>query len=219
MPRTHCIRCGECCLRSSPTLQKADIRLIRDKRIWTRDLYTIRVGELVRDNINNQLKISESERIKIREKDAGKGCIHYTDEDKACRIYEHRPIQCSALACWDEREFMQAYNSPKLSRNELIRDGILLGLIQEHEKKCSYSALERLVGEIEVNGEKAVDKIIELLKFDHHLRPFVSEKTGLDPSEMDFVFGRPITETITMFGLQVTRERDGSFFLTAHRAS
>jgi len=187
MPRTHCIRCGECCLRSSPTLQKADIRLIKDKRIWTRDLYTIRVGELVRDNINNQLKISESELIKIREKDAGKGCIYYTDEDKACRIYEHRPIQCSALACWDEREFMQAYNAPKLSRK--------------------------------VNGEKAVDKIIELLKFDHHLRPFVSEKTGLDPSEMDFVFGRPITETITMFGLQVIRERDGSFFLTAHRAS
>jgi len=218
-PRTHCIRCGECCLRSSPTLQLEDIRLLRDGLIQRRDLYAIRIGEIVRDNINNQLKISEEELIKIKEKDAGEGCIHYNENGKACRIYDHRPAQCSALVCWDEGEFMKVYKGPKLARTGIIDDNILLGLIEQHEKKCSYRSLEKLVRQIEVDGDKAVEAIIALLRFDHQLRPFVSEKMEIDPNEMDLVFGRPLTETITMFGLQVTSEPDGSFFLTVHQGS
>jgi Fe-S-cluster containining protein len=216
---THCIRCGECCLRSSPTLQQEDVRLLRDGLIQRRDLYTIRIGELVRDNINNQFKISEEELIKIKEKDVGEGCIYYNENDKACRIYDHRPAQCSALACWDEGEFMRVYKGPRLARPKIIDDNILLGLIEQHEKKCSYRSLEKLVKQIEVDGEKAVEAIIALLRFDQKLRPFVSEKLEIDPNEMDFVFGRPLTETITMFGLQVTSELDGSFFLTVYQGS
>ncbi len=217
--RTHCIRCGECCLRSSPTLQMEDMHLIRDGLIQRCDLYTIRIGELVRDNISDQLRISEKELIKIKEKDVGKGCIHYDENSKACRIYDHRPAQCAALFCWDEAEFMRVYKGPKLTRKEIIDDNILLGLMDQHEKKCSYQAVERLVRQIEAEGEKAVEGIITLLRFDLQLRPFVSEKMEIDPKEMDFVFGRPLTETITMYGLQVKREPDGSFFLTAHQSA
>ncbi len=215
-PRTHCIRCGECCLRSSPTLQQEDIRLIQARHIKPHDLYTIRLGELVRDNINNKLKISDKELIKLKEKDAGKGCIHYDEKGKACRIYAHRPAQCSALACWDDSAFMRVYKGPKLTRKEIIDDRILLGLIEKHEEQCSYRALEKLVSRIETQGEKAVEGILARLRFDHQLRPFVSEKMEIDPREMDFVFGRPLTETITMFGLQVTGE-DGDFFLTVRQ--
>ncbi len=215
--RTHCIRCGECCLNSSPSLQVEDARLIKDKFIERHNLYTIRAGELVHDNIHNQLRTSKREFIKIKEKVEGRGCIYYEEEGKACGIYDHRPIQCSALACWDDREFMRVYEGPKLDRQEIIHDKIIPGLIEQHEKKCSYRELKRYVSRIEADGEKAVEKILELLRFDYELRPFVSEKMGIDSSEMNFVFGRPLIETITTFGLQVKKEPDDSFLLTVYQ--
>ena len=214
----HCMRCGECCLKSSPTLHAVDLRLIQEGRILKRDIYAIRPGELVRDNICDQLKITEIELIKVREKGAGKGCIYYDDDSKACRIYEYRPSQCSAFLCWDDREFVRVYERPKLDRNEIIQDKDLLDLIAQHEKRCGYRALEKLVMRIETLGEKAVEEILSILRFDHELRPLVSEKMGVAAGEMDLIFGRPLAETIAMFGLQVIKQPDGSFFLTADQS-
>ena len=213
-PRTHCIRCGECCRASSPTLQMEDIPLLVDGFIEKANVYTIRAGELVHDNIHKGPKITQEEIIKVKEKADGGGCLYYDEAQGSCKIYAHRPSQCVALACWDPVEFMEVYARPKAGRKEIIRDSTLLGLIQEHEHKCSYTRLEGLVRQIETEGERAVEGILELLKFDYHLRPFLSKKLNADPDDMDLLFGRPLTETITMFGLKVTREPDGSFLLT-----
>ena len=212
--RTHCIRCGECCLGSSPTLQIADVSLVYDGFIERGNLYTIRLGELVRDNIRGELKVTDKEIIKIKEKEKNRGCIYYDEKAKACTIYEYRPIQCKALACWDESEFMRVYARPKVDRRDIIRDKIVLGLMNEHNKRCSYSELDKCVSQIKKEGEEAVGKILEALRFDHHIRAFTSKKLGIDLSEMGFLFGRPLTQTITMFGLKVIKKSDGSFFLT-----
>jgi len=151
--------------------------------------------------------------VKIRERESG-GCVFYDAQGKACTIYEHRPIQCAALKCWDPSEFMTVYKSPKLTRQDIVEDGLLLGLISAHEKRCAYERMEQDVIRIEKEGEKAVQRILDLLKFDYELRPFVTEKTGVSLEEMDFLFGRPFTETLPMFGLKVLRESDGAFFLT-----
>ena len=214
----HCIRCGECCLKSSPTLHADDLRLIKEGRILKRHLYAIRPGELVRDNIQHQLKITEIELVKVKEKGVGQGCIYYDHEGKVCRIYEHRPSQCSAFLCRDDRAFVRVYESPKLDRKGIIQDKALSDFIEQHEKKCGYHELEKLVMRIEAEGEKAVDGILSLLKFDHELRPLVSEKMGVAAGEMDLIFGRPLAETIAMFGLQVIKQPDGSFFLTADQS-
>jgi len=213
-PRDHCIRCGECCLGSSPTLQMEDVPLVRDGFIEKGGLYSIRVGEPVRDNIENKLIITDREFIKVREKKEGNGCIYYDEDENSCTIYEYRPIQCKALACWDESEFMRVYARPKVDRRDIIRDKIYLGLMNEHNKRCSYSELDKCVRQIEQEGEGAVGKILEALRFDHHIRAFTSKKLGIDLSEMGFLFGRPLTQTITMFGLKVIKKSDGSFFLT-----
>ena len=212
--RTHCIRCGECCLRSSPSLQLTDAPLVNESIIKKSDLYTVRVGELVQDNIRDKLKITDTELIKVREKEFGVRCIFFDDGEKACTIYEHRPAQCKALACWDEREFMRVYATPKANRKEIIHDQTLLRLIDEHEKRCAYAQLERYVKKIERDGETAVEKILEILKFDHDIRLLIPEKLGVDLDEMDLILGRSLTKTIAMFGLKVVREQDGSFFLT-----
>ena len=212
--RTHCIRCGECCLRSSPSLQLTDAPLVYESVIKRSDLYSVRVGELVQDNIRDELKVTDTELIKVREKESGGGCIFYDDAEKACTIYEHRPVQCKALACWDESEFMRVYAKPKAGRKEIIHDQTLLRLIDEHEKRCAYAQLDNCVKKIESDGEKAVEKILEILKFDHDIRCLIPEKLGVDSDEMDLILGRPLTETIIMFGLEVVRDPGGSFFLT-----
>ena len=212
--RTHCIRCGECCLGSSPTLQMADVSLVYDGFIGRGNLYTIRSGELVRDNIRGELRVTDKEIIKIKEKENSLGCIYYDEKEKACTIYEYRPIQCEALACWDESEFMRVYARPKVVRRDIIRDKIVLGLMNEHDKRCSYMELDRYMRQIKKDGEDAVEKILEILRFDHHIRTFTSKKLGIGFSEMDFLFGRPLIDTIKMFGLKVIKQNDGSFFLT-----
>jgi len=217
--RDHCIRCGECCLRSSPSLQIIDAPLVYESVINKSDLYTVRVGELVRDNIRDELKVTDTELIKVREKEAGGGCIFYDDAEKACNIYGNRPAQCKALACWDESEFMRVYAKPKAGRKEIIHDPTLLHLIEEHEKRCAYAQLEGCVKRIERDGETAVEKILEILKFDHNIRLLIPEKLGVDSDEMDLILGRPLTKTIAMFGLKVVREPDGSFFLTVLESS
>ena len=172
--RTECIRCGECCLRSSPTLHQEDIPLLRKGVIRKRDLLTVRKGELVRDNINEDLTVALHEMIKVRERKEGikGGCIFYDDIGKGCRIYENRPLQCSALKCWDTEDFMRVFQKPKPERRALIDDGTLLGLIEEHDRRCAYHSLEEDIKGIEIQGEKAVERIIDRLKFDFHLRPF-----------------------------------------------
>ena len=210
--RTHCIRCGECCLKSSPTLHTRDLNLVAGGCLPREVLYTVRKGELVRDNIHDRLIPADQEMIKVREKKGG--CIFYAGEERACRIYENRPSQCAGLKCWDTAEFMEVYRSPKLQRHDVIEDGVLLGLIEEQEKRCSYATLYDHVSRIAKDGEKAVEAILELMRFDFHLRPFLSRKLGLRIEEMDFLFGTPLTETIIMFGLKVERQPDGGFFLT-----
>lgn len=211
--RTQCIRCGECCLASSPTLQLSDVSLVEDGFIEKKNLYTIRKGELVQDNIRREMKFAQTEMIKITERESG-ACVYYEDSQKACRIYAHRPAQCAALTCWDVSGYMDVYNTPKAGRKDLIRDSVILELIGEHERRCSYVLVESYVRQIQEMGEPAVERILDLLKFDHHLRPFAAERLGLPLEEMDLVFGRPLVHTIPMFGLKVVREPDGSFFLT-----
>jgi Fe-S-cluster containining protein len=218
-PRDHCIRCGECCLRSSPSLQTSDLSRLTTGPIKHFHLYTLRAGELARDNIQGELKPTQIEIIKVREKENNGGCIFYDDAGKRCTIYDHRPIQCAAMKCWDVTEFMRVYGEPKADRTDLIRDKNLLQLMAAHEERCGYARLDRYVRGIESSGETAIHKILGLLKFDHDIRLLSMEKLGVDTDDLNLIFGRPLTETIVMFGLKVVREPDGSFLLTRLEAS
>ena len=214
--RTHCIRCGECCLRSSPTLQAEDLHLVEKGFLKKRDLVTFRKGEFVNDPVQEVIGPAVNDYVKIKEK-AEIGCIFYDGAAKACTIYHDRPLQCRALTCWDTREIMDVLGRPKLRRQDVVHHEVLLGLMEEHEKRCSYAAIEDHVHRISREGNKAVERLLGLLKFDYHLRPFVSDKLHIPLDEMDFYFGRPLVDTIRSYGLQVLREPDGSFFLTKIR--
>ena len=212
--QTHCIRCGECCRCSSPALQAHDLPVSKNGLLQWSHLYTVRIGEPVRNNIAGKLEQTKHEIVKVREKTGKMECLFYDDTGKACAIYDQRPIQCAAQACWDETEFFRVYGEPKAMRKDIIHDENLLRLVSEHEKRCSYAEIDRSVKQIETVGNKAVEKILSLLKFDHDLRIMALQKLRMDPAELDFVFGRPLMDTVSMFGLKVMKEKDNSFFLT-----
>jgi Fe-S-cluster containining protein len=213
--RTYCVHCGECCRRASPTLQQEDIGLIFEGRIRLADLYTIRVGELIRDNVNGELRTTNAEMIKVRERKTGDGCAYYRAGAKAYEIYPHRPSQCVALKYWDPADFLDVFAGDKAARKDLVTDSALRGLMESHDAESSYGVLRRKVEMIREDGEQAFEGFIRILKFDHQIRPLVTQQLRIGPDELAFFLGRPCTDTPVMFGLRVTREPDGSFFLTS----
>ena len=218
LKKTHCVRCGECCLAAGPTLQKTDLPLFFDRILKRTQLYTIRKGELVHDNINAGLKFSDREMIKLKGPSTGKGCILYDSNKKACTIYAHRPSQCRAFACWDDVEFKKVFAEPKATRKNIIRDPNLLRLMEAHENKCDYQVLSDYVKRIRQKGDSIVSALLKSLQYDQEIRQLSHEKLGIGPGELDLLYGRPLAETILMFGLKVKQENNGSFLLTTEDA-
>lgn len=207
--RTHCIRCGTCCMKGGPTLHEEDGILFAKGILERSHVYTLRKGEVVR-NIDDTLVVLEQEIIKIKGQLEAWTCMFYDDDQRACRIYDHRPLECRALKCWDLRGFKEVMARPCLLRRDLIKpdDGILK-IIGAHEQRCAYETLESVVRRLQgPDSDKTVGKILDLLQYDHYMRPFLAERLKVDPNEMDFLFGRPLTTTIRMFGLCVKQEGD-----------
>jgi Fe-S-cluster containining protein len=219
--RTHCIRCGTCCMKGGPTLHEVDTTLFEEEIVKKNNLYTLRKGEVVR-NTDDTLMALEQEMIKIKGRGEAWTCMFYDEDQKECRIYDQRPIECRALKCWDLRKLNEAMAKPRLQRKHLINpdDGILK-IIGVHEQRCSYEILEASVQGLRgPDADKAVEKILDLLRYDEYTRLFLIEKLNLDPNAMDFFFGRPLTTTIRMFGLCVKQE-GGTFLLApmeSHRS-
>lgn len=217
--RIHCTRCGECCLAAGPSLQKSDVPLFFNQVLDGAHLYTIRKGELIRDNINDALKFTDLEIIKLRDRETGKGCILYDEGQKACTIYADRPSQCRAFACWDDGKFKQVFSGPKADREDMIKDPSLLRLISAHEAACNYETISRHVKQIQQQGEAAIQKVLKIFQYDQKIRQLTHENLAIDPREMNLLYGRPLTETIHMFGLTVKQEADGSLLLTVEDES
>ncbi len=205
-------------MKGGPALHEEDATLFAKSILERAHVYTLRKGELVR-NIDEVFMVLEQEIIKIKGQGETWTCMFYEDEKTACGIYENRPVECRALKCWDLGEFKEVMARPYLQRKDLVKpdDGILK-VMDAHERRCAYEILDSAVKGLEgPDPQKAVEVILELLQYDNYVRPFLTEKLNLDPSIMDFFFGRPLTTTIRMFGLCVKQEGD-TFTLspTAH---
>ncbi len=206
--QTKCRRCGTCCLKGGPALHIEDQSLVSAGIIDKQDLYTLRKGEVVRNN-DDTLAPLNHEIIKI--KGAGEdtwACRFYDSSEKACRIYSRRPVECRALKCWDPGPLQQVMTLPYLQRTQFLEPGeALQKVIVAHEDRCAYQTMADAVKAL--NGPAATgaaDRILDLLHYDQVVRTFVPEKLKLNRETMDFFFGRPMTTTIQMYGLKVRQE-------------
>ena len=212
--RNPCRRCGVCCEKGGPGLHQEDRLLVDSGQIPARCLFTIRRGELARDNVKGTLAPLTQEIIKIKGRADRWTCLFYDKETRGCGIYDHRPLECRALNCRDTRRIEGVYETARLRRQDLLSSiQGLWELIEDHERRCNYEGLNARVGEGSYKGRLKQEKsLLEILRFDAHVRRLAVEKGGLDARMLDFIFGRPLADTIKMFDIKLVR-KNGAYGL------
>lgn len=209
--RHRCNRCGSCCEKGGPALHGEDRTLVDEGRIPASSLFTIRAGELVRENVSGGLTVLSKELIKIKGRPPGWTCFFFDRRSRGCRIYDHRPLECRALNCRDTGKIRAVYQTNRLRRQDLL-SGVqgLWEMIQAHERRCSYDRLSALLAEGRLGqSPKRQSEVLEIIRFDAHLRRLTVEKGGMDRRMLDFIFGRALSDTIKMFNLRLVRQNGG----------
>jgi Fe-S-cluster containining protein len=203
-----CVRCGTCCQKGGPAIHQDDRVLIEKGGIPSKYLYTIRRGEVVRDNVKGRLMPADSDIIKIKGRDDAWTCVFFDEAEKSCTIYNNRPLECRALKCWDTRELEKIYAGGRLTRKDLI-SGVegLWDLIKDHQKRCDYEEIRNLIKNLHgASSKHARRRLSEIIRYDTEIRELVVSKGGMDPQMLDFLFGRPLVKTLPSYGLRIRRQ-------------
>jgi Fe-S-cluster containining protein len=213
--RPYCLRCGDCCSRVSPSLHPEDLQLIKDGTLRYGDLYTVRKGEPVLNNIKGGLDVLSGELIKIKEKPESRECFFYDEAQTSCRIYERRPLQCRVQECWNPQALEKLWSGDKLTRRRLLEeDAELLELIEVHEQRCSAEKLDEAVKKYWETGEPAaLDPVTDMLGQDVVIRKFFTERLGRSEEELDFLLGRPLAKLVESYRLKVEKDEERSYRL------
>ncbi len=203
--QSTCTRCGTCCTKGGPALHHTDIDLVRQGRLPLAVLFTIRMGEWVKDNINGGFVCADHEIIKVRSQDGSSACQFYDNEQTACRIYEDRPLECRLMKCWDTEAIVAIYLQDLISRGSLLShiDG-LWKLVEIHESTCTYDMARRLIADRNAGKSGAAKALDEMIRYDETLRTSMTEKRPETEDVLDFILGRPLRATLPQqFGIRI----------------
>lgn len=205
----QCQRCGTCCEKGGPALHREDQPLVEAGHIPAHCLFTIRRGELAQDNVQGILVPMTGELIKIKGQKGRWTCCFYDHDHQECGIYAHRPLECRVLNCQDTRQIEAVYAADRLTRKDLlVKVQGVWELVEDHDNRCSYDGLREQVDQgIVARQLKMEAAILEIMRYDAHLRQLATEKGGLEAGMLDFIFGRPLAETIGMFDLRLVKEK------------
>ena len=211
---THCRRCGTCCRQGGPALHLEDRELVESGRIPMQHLFTIRQGEPAYDNVTGTIAPAVTDIIKLKGASTGSQvCCYYESATKGCGIYDHRPVECRALECWDTRGIEALYLCRRLERRHLlVKAAVFQELVREHQQRCDYGEVAELTAQLKQNSstEEFQNKLLELIRYDESLRQVTLERTGINPELLPFLFGRPLSFTIQMFKLKLGRTGSGT---------
>jgi hypothetical protein len=192
-------------MNGGPALHDEDASLVESGRIPLAGLYTIRQGELARDNVSGGLIRAESEIIKIKSVRGARACLYYDNALCACRIYESRPLECRVLECWDTGQIIQIYDQRRLVRKKLLNAIPWVSeLIETHEARCAFEEIHRLVLLREKGDPLGSEGLQAIIHDDAHFRYMLIQKGNINPDMIDFLLGRPLSETIPLqYGIKL----------------
>ena len=175
---------------------------------------TIRQGEPAFDNVTGTIAPAVTDIIKIKGmQQHASSCVFYLCAQQSCAIYGHRPLECKALKCWDTGEIEGIYNCQRLTRRHLVsKVKGLWELVEDHQQRCDYAHIAELAAMITQNrcAEENTQALLELIRYDGHLRELTLKRSNLDPELLTFLFGRPLSFTIKLFRLEITRTEKGT---------
>ena len=217
--RPYCLRCGECCRLGSPSLHIEDDELMAQGLISTKELYTLRRGEPVKFNIEGHLGPLPAELIKIKQDPENHHCVFYSESQKNCRIYDRRPLQCRVQACWNPEALERLWSQEKLTRRDLLQDDReLLELLELHEELCDLTKIDHVFKQLHETGDMGLlAKVLDILRHDTAIRGLVKKKLNREDNELDFLLGRPLIETVRIYGVRVEKDEDGVYHLVSDR--
>ncbi len=201
---SSCTRCGVCCKKGGPSIHFEDRELIEKGNIPLKYLFTIRQHEPSFDNIKKIIEPAKTDIIKIKNKKNSHECIFFDPDHSGCQIYPDRPVECRKLKCWDTKDILSFYDTTRISRKELILSiDELWSLVQNHQGQCSYQKVAALAGQIKENKNNhgALQKLNNIIQFDSCLRQLIIEKNPMISEMLEFLFGRPLILTISLYGL------------------
>jgi Fe-S-cluster containining protein len=214
---SECQRCGTCCVKGGPSLHLEDKELLTNGHIKHEQLITIRKGEMALSPSHEEPETIEKELIKI----AGKGkdweCICLDRDGNSCTIYEHRPLECRVLECWDTSELESIAGQNTLTRADIIApDNPINEFIKLHELKCPVPEPYRIRAALssEADAPQALAQLTEIVRMDLAIRAEAVRRFDIPLSLELFYFGRPIHVMLNSHGLRTT-EKDGIIQITA----
>lgn len=214
-----CQRCGTCCRKGGPALHKIDQNLVLKGDIPLKDLFTIRPGEFVSDQIKKIDEPAHEDIIKIKGSQHNAwSCCYFSPSRNSCRIYDNRPLECRILKCWDTREIEETYRIERLSRKDLLGPVAgLVELIEFHQARCDHRRLNNWIEDLSHEKseirKKAEKGILESIHWDQRLRELAPQKANTDPRQHDFLFGRPLHYILKIRGWRVHQKGNNEFCL------
>ena len=226
--RSRCEQCGTCCHKGGPALHNEDIPLFTAQILGPDTVVTLRQGELVHDQLAGDLLPLPHELLKLMGPGPGWRCP-FLKQDNSCGIYDDRPTECRALACWDTTGLAGMYDKDRITRRHVIPPtSWIWDLIETHDQRCDYARLSDLAADIESDAGTgqtpssgfrlrgpAAEAFLEAVRYDAALRELVHERAHIPLRETHFYFGRPLTQTIIQFGLKTGRRGGGEILLRA----
>ncbi len=212
----RCTCCGTCCRNGPPGLHPEDSPLYFEGVLQREHLLTLRRGERVRDNVAGAVVVLQREMIRIKSRSDSLACMLLKSENH-CPIYERRPAQCRALACWDTDELKRVYRQQSLSRSDLISPhSALAGIIGEHEQGCSPDRLRQLVQQVREKGDReGLQEIGLMLSRDREFRRYLRDRAGAEGA-LEFILGRSLEAILWAEGIRV-EESGGGYRLREDR--
>ncbi len=162
------------------------------------DLICFRKGEFAFDQAKQCLLPLQQELIKIRGKEEGWECLFYDPSTKGCRIYEHRPLECRTLMCWDTRTIEQLIDSTdRLTRSHLVPEGSgLAALIQEHEDRCGLDTVAQMLQHDPGDLVQVRQAILDLCFYDLDFRQALKQRIAVQDHVLACYFGRPLYRAV-----------------------
>lgn len=210
--RDECLRCGDCCEHSSPTLVVEDLALLQNETLHWTDIVTLRAGERAYDPRSRQIVTLTEERVKLREDPGSHRCLFFASQPNRCLIYDHRPRQCHQQLCNRDPEELPPSSGRPLTRRAIFgAHPEIWQLLAAHEERCSLTRLAAVLSQ--TDPSLISDTLFDLLHFDYYLRQHLRQEWQLPSRALDFLLGRPLPEILPQFGLQAKMTPTGTFTL------
>ncbi len=208
--QTGCRQCGICCEKGGPALHTQDLLLITDGFVPFKSIITIRRGEFVHDPVANTPGPSKTELLKIAGANGTWTCLFYDRSQKGCSIYDHRPLACRTLKCWDTGSILELSGKDLLSRLDLVGAETRLGKrLIEHEALFPFPDIKALVGALSHISKKVLKKLERTVNNDLDHRSGSIDAFHLSVAQELFYFGRPIFQQLEPFGFSVRETAAG----------